>query len=537
MADDNRSQGYRAGDPYARPKPQASTPAAGDPLAELARLIGQQNDSNPSYRQTGSWVPPGQADRRSAPAVDPYAQPVEPYADPAYGQGAPYGQQPHTDPRYADPRYADPQAFAPQYVDPQHDPRYVEMQGYATGHPDPARYPAGHDPQAYDAQGYGAQGYAPQAYPPQAYGAHDPQSYGAQGHDAQGYAAQGYDPHAFADPRYADPYYAQQMPQGGVPHDPLHMQHAQEPVSSSRRRGNIVTVLAVFALAVVGTAAAFGYRAMFGISGTAMPPPVIKADTKPTKIVPATDASTKPIQDRVGVKTERIVPREEQPVELRDPARAGNTPRVIFPNLAGQNQAPAQTVASIVPSTSTPSTGSAEPKKIRTVAIKPDQPAELPGGRPAAAAPSRAASEPEAAAPRNGMQGNAPLPLSPQQTQPHPAATQAPAPQRQAARPSAGNGSPFPTPIGNAVSAAGGAYAVQVTSQRSEADAQAAYKSLQAQFPSVLGGRQAVIRRADLGDKGTYYRAQIGPFGSQGEASEFCGSLKAAGGQCVVQRN
>ncbi len=77
---------------------------------------------------------------------------------------------------------------------------------------------------------------------------------------------------------------------------------------------------------------------------------------------------------------------------------------------------------------------------------------------------------------------------------------------------------------------------MQVTSQRSEADAQASYKSLQAQFPSVLGSRQPVISRADLGDKGTYYRAQI-PFQSQSEASEFCSSLKAAGGQCVVQKN
>jgi hypothetical protein len=45
-----------------------------------------------------------------------------------------------------------------------------------------------------------------------------------------------------------------------------------------------------------------------------------------------------------------------------------------------------------------------------------------------------------------------------------------------------------------------------------------------------------VIRKADLGDKGTYYRAQI-PFSSQTEAAEFCTSLKSAGGQCVVQKN
>jgi hypothetical protein len=52
-----------------------------------------------------------------------------------------------------------------------------------------------------------------------------------------------------------------------------------------------------------------------------------------------------------------------------------------------------------------------------------------------------------------------------------------------------------------------------------------------------LGSRSPVIKRADLGDKGVYYRAMVGPFGSPDEASQFCGSLKTAGGQCVVQRN
>ena len=69
-----------------------------------------------------------------------------------------------------------------------------------------------------------------------------------------------------------------------------------------------------------------------------------------------------------------------------------------------------------------------------------------------------------------------------------------------------------------------------------EQTGKAAFAALQAKFPGVLGGRQAVIRRADLGDKGVYYRAQV-PFGSQGEAADFCASLKSAGGQCVIQRN
>jgi hypothetical protein len=87
------------------------------------------------------------------------------------------------------------------------------------------------------------------------------------------------------------------------------------------------------------------------------------------------------------------------------------------------------------------------------------------------------------------------------------------------------------------VSGGGAGYVVQVSSQRSEADAQASYRALQGKFPSVLGSRPPVIKRADLGDKGVYYRAMVGPFGSSEEATQVCGNLKTAGGQCVVQKN
>jgi len=77
----------------------------------------------------------------------------------------------------------------------------------------------------------------------------------------------------------------------------------------------------------------------------------------------------------------------------------------------------------------------------------------------------------------------------------------------------------------------------RITSQRSEADAQAAFRSLQAKYPNQLGGREPILRRADLGAKGVYYRALVGPFASMEEAAGMCSSLKAAGGNCIVQRN
>src|SRR5262245_12951473 len=80
-------------------------------------------------------------------------------------------------------------------------------------------------------------------------------------------------------------------------------------------------------------------------------------------------------------------------------------------------------------------------------------------------------------------------------------------------------------------------YVVQVSARRSEADAQASFRSLQSKFPRQLGGRTAIVQRTDLGAKGIYYRAMVGPFASAGAADQFCSSLKAAGGQCVIQRN
>ena len=85
--------------------------------------------------------------------------------------------------------------------------------------------------------------------------------------------------------------------------------------------------------------------------------------------------------------------------------------------------------------------------------------------------------------------------------------------------------------------AASGAYVVQVSAQKTEAEAQSSYRALQTKYPAVLSGRDASIRRVELGGSGVWYRAQVGSFASASQAEEFCGRLKSAGGQCIVQRN
>ena len=85
--------------------------------------------------------------------------------------------------------------------------------------------------------------------------------------------------------------------------------------------------------------------------------------------------------------------------------------------------------------------------------------------------------------------------------------------------------------------ALGRGYAVQVTSERSEIRAQDAFLALQTKYPDQLRGRQAMIRRADLGTTGIHYRALVGPFGSAEEAAKLCSGLKAGGGDCIIRRN
>jgi hypothetical protein len=57
---------------------------------------------------------------------------------------------------------------------------------------------------------------------------------------------------------------------------------------------------------------------------------------------------------------------------------------------------------------------------------------------------------------------------------------------------------------------------------------------LKKQFPDVLAG--GIIRRADVGGAGVYYRVQAGPL-SRDAADKACSRVKASGANCVVVRS
>ncbi len=489
MTDRYQDRPFPADDDYHRGDDlHASAKGESDPLAELARLIGQTDPFATMGRANQPVQPRGVRDQYELPAV-----PDDALAD---DDGVSAGPPPWM------------QRVARQEAPPQDYPSAVHpLQRYAAAHPAP-------EPDYHQAPPFADE--ADQESDPSRY---DDALYGQLDLDAQEI------PHAQA---YSDDPYAYQDD---------YAEAAEEPVQ--KRRGGMVTVVVVVALAVLGTGAAFAYRTYVG-SPRSGEPPIIKADTGPTKIVPApADASTK-VPDRLaaGDGTEKIVPREEAPVDVK----AQPAPRMVFPPL-NQNANP-PTVASVTPSGPPPvNAGNGtmpnnEPRRIRTLSVRGDQPdgAAVPATTPQpsaakSAAAARAAAPrnppvPAAAANANASTANAPMSLSPQAGQPAPAAyartrvaTNTPA----QIAPSGGGGS--------------GGYLVQVSSQKNEADAQTSYRVLQGKYPAVLGSRSPVIKRADLGDKGVYYRAMVGPFGSREEALQLCGSLETAGGKCVVQRN
>ena len=299
-----------------------------------------------------------------------------------------------------------------------------------------------------------------------------------------------------------------------------------------RRRMGVLAVAAVFALAVVGTAGAFGYRALFRSSGASGPPPVIKADSSP-EIVSA----------------KKLVSRKEQPIDT-DRKMAGVLPS--HPSGVPSNSIQPDLGRGVVGST---------PRKIHTIAIRPDgttladatpgasPPIAAPAVRPAAppapvpakpiAPPQHAAAvkpEPAPAPPHAGARSepprNAPLSLNPN-------AVPAPTPARRAERPMrtanavATQAVPTHTTGGAPTT---GRYAVQISASHNKADAQASLRGLEAKYRHQLGGQHTMVRRVDLGTKGVYYRAMVGPFASSEAARHMCSKLRAAGASCLVQR-
>jgi hypothetical protein len=356
-------------------------------------------------------------------------------------------------------------------------------------------------------------------------------------HGAAGYQEAAYD----------QGYYDEQDDAGAQPYG--HGSEGRAYAVPGKRKGRVALLAAIGAVAVVG-AGAYAYMGRHSVlSGE---PPLIEAKTDPVKIQPQSPGGVeipnqnKQIYERANSDTQtKVVNREEQPVDIRqavrtqgngDPAGSAN-PRA---NAGGLNLG--------------------EPRKVRTIAIRPDgtiigaeasgQPGLQPPSTASVPAPS-ASPAPPATQPVPGSSSTMPQPQGRQvaATTPVPtakvmtvpilpsassqnAAAAEPAPQRVA---SAAATPIVPAPAQAAQTPiATGDFAVQLGVSQSESDARSTLQRLQQKYAD-LSGQPPLIRKAEVNGK-SFYRVRVGPMSSD-DASSLCSKLRGQGADCSVARN
>ena len=452
-------------------------------------------------------IPRGQQ-QVPASARDPFAElapprPAPGYAAPSYPSAQPgYGDQDHDDreqdfhnqqapqpgiaPRFSDQHFADELAKLDFGVEPRSRFSAEEAEPHFPREPAFEEQGAGADPSRYDEALYGELGPAQQDYQ----GEQDYQE------DHLGYQD----------------------------YDEAEEEHAP------KRRGGKAIVLAVLVLGFVGPASAYAYRHYFSAVRSGEPP-IIRADNSPTKVM-ATPADSAPkVPDRLlgGDGSEKMVSREETPV---DPSRSiGNSaaPRVIFPQLnQNANPPPPSSVApgplaSAAPSTNDGTMPNSDPRPIKTLSVNGNAAGgTAPIAAPPAVKPARVIPPPpmqhNSPVNANASANNAPMSITPQQA------------------PAGRVAALTPTEQPAARSASSGEYLVSVLAQDSEANALAAFKSMQGKYPAVLASRSPTIKQVEKDGK-TWYRAAVGPFASFDEAKQMCASYRSAGGQCFPFKN
>ncbi|MDF2995741.1 MAG: Sporulation domain protein [Xanthobacteraceae bacterium] len=617
-------------------RPAGARPSADDPLAELARLIGQEDPFAEFFRENSDAAAQGarNAAPQGAPAARPAGAPPRPaHAEPMRSEPARPEPPRHEPPRHEPPRHEAPRHEAPRHETPRPGPGpfsalaaevYAEptpRQNEPLGRTAPSdfadaprtgsRSPRENDPprptersgRVSDraAEAVAEALFAPTSQPapvartqpatpardthvardaavsraaPAAMpgfdasagtvtarsggrtetgrtetGRTEPQSRGGYtlDDDAYDYGRTAYERDGYEDeaPGDADDGYEYEA-------------YEEQRPPRSRRLALLGTAIGCAILLIAG--GYFGLRAMSG-GGTIVAtgqPPVIRADQGPNKVAPPQPAGgeqtadgQKLIYDRVGGDpsgNERVVSSQEEPV---DPSQAAQPqaaqPRVILPPTGGGNPAPSPSAPAplgAMPSASPPQpqpssapANSTEPKRVRTLTVRADgtvvdgssAPVIQPPNAPIPLAPSAQAAAPIGAP----TQVSSFAPDDASSTMP---ATVPLPPTRVAAAPASPS---IAAPAAAAASdqASAGGYFVQVAAQRTQGEAQSAWRATQGKFPGILGSYSANIRRADLGDRGIYYRAQVGPFNSKDQANELCQSLRAQGGDCMVQRN
>lgn len=281
-------------------------------------------------------------------------------------------------------------------------------------------------------------------------------------------------------------------------------------------------VVAISLVAVLSIGFAFWHRSGSNASREIA---TIMAPEGPVKVKPsaeaeaAADASGAVVLDRKEqAPVHQVVTNQEQAV---DPA--------VTPKAAQLGDGPVN-----LPHEPPPA---AQPKKVKTVTVRPDgsrvEESALP---PAVAMASRPA--PEAApAPSASATGAAtatpPSQAKPTATPPRIAKPKPVAPSAAASEPA--ETAALEADSGQAGASGSGGFAVQFGAAGSEADARALMKTVAEKYRAQLGGLKPTFKMATVNDK-TVYRVRVAGM-SKESANAICGKVKASGGACFVAGN
>ena len=254
----------------------------------------------------------------------------------------------------------------------------------------------------------------------------------------------------------------------------------------------------------------------------------------------------------------RVVDGREQPVDVRSvtPPVPAPTERSAVSDALGEPRrvrtvavnpdgtsygraaTPAAATQNVIPTESLPA-----PVSVQTVAVPSHggAPAAAPADRVPAAAPAPVAAEMPSThqavnvlppvRPRIGGEGpTRTASVAPAETAPKPAPTEKPKP-ADAAKPAAAD-KPAEKP---AATAGGKNFTVQIAVRPTEQEARTAWDQAQEKFGASLENKPARLTSAQVAGK-TVHRVRLGPM-TKPEADAMCGKLKAKGGACFVANN
>jgi hypothetical protein len=343
-----------------------------------------------------------------------------------------------------------------------------------------------------------------------------------------------------------------------------------QPVARRSRRP-LYAMGAIVCAGLVGIGASFAMR---GKAPGSQELALVKAPAGPVKVAPdnpggvnVPNQSASVLDRAAGSQVSTVVSRQEQPVDLDQQVKQMRVITLGGPKDGSVSTTTGQGAASVpVPpppaaSVSTTNNGFPEPKRVKTVSVRPDgsltvadaspAPANDPiaaivAGRPTSSAQGAESGLPKSATPKATTRiattpkveaaapvvGDQPVSTTPPPAKPRVAASK-PKPETMKVASAEDNNATDATPTQSA--GTGGGFAVQLAAPGSEQDARSISKRLGQKFGAVLDGHQPSVVKAEVGEK-SIYRVRVSSL-SREEANSLCGKIKSKGGDCFVAKN